>query len=149
MKKHFIIYCISLLIINIANAQINDDNEPNIFQRLENGKPKVNIHQNYEIKQLVLNHIKVNEKIDYGFNGYRIRIFSAKGANAKKRALEVKADFLKKYPEIDSYLTYINPDFRIVVGDFRTKSEAKKFLIEIKKDFPEAFIVKDIVKLKK
>lgn len=45
------------------------------------------------------------------------------------------------------YRVFQTPNFKVRVGDFRTKVEATKFLLELKQDFPEAFIVEDKIKL--
>ena len=42
-----------------------------------------------------------------------------------------------------AYRSYVNPYFKVTVGDFRTRSEAMQLLMEIKSDFPAAFIVKE------
>ncbi len=150
MKKHIRIPIILLLIaINTAWSQTSDkDKNAGIFQIIENNNSKqgnITIIQDYRIKLMMENHIKINKKQD-GCNGYRLRIFSAKGNNARNKALETKSKFMKQYSDINSYLTYKTPNFKILVGDFRTKSEAEKFRRKIEKDFPGAFIVKCIIK---
>lgn len=72
--------------------------------------------------------------------GYRIRIFSGSGFNAKKEANNARSRFLSKYPEIGAYLNYDAPDYKVYVGDCRTRSEVLKLFNEIKSDFPYAFI---------
>jgi hypothetical protein len=41
------------------------------------------------------------------------------------------------------HVKYISPNFRVRVGDFRTKNEALKLYREIKSNYPVAFIVAD------
>jgi len=77
-----------------------------------------------------------------GIDGYRVEIFF--GASRQK-ALAVKTHFLSKYPEFSAYMKYQTPDFKVRVGDFRTNSEAVKLRELIKRDYPEAFIVKEII----
>jgi hypothetical protein len=76
--------------------------------------------------------------------GYRIQIFF--GANRPK-ATEVKVDFNSKHPEVASYITYQQPNFKIRVGDFRTRLEAQKFLKAIEGQYATSFIVQDDIKL--
>ena len=56
---------------------------------------------------------------------------------------------MKNYPNVSSYVKYIKPNFRIVVGDFRTRSAAEKYRLEIEDDYPNAFIIKDNIKYEK
>ena len=76
--------------------------------------------------------------------GYRIQIYF--GQNRTK-ANEVKTDFLQLFPKTGAYLVYQQPNFKIRVGDFRSRLEASKFLKDIQSLYAAAFIVKDEVKL--
>ena len=76
--------------------------------------------------------------------GYRIQIYF--GGNRQK-ATEVKLDFSGRYPNLSSYLTYQQPNFKVRVGDFRSRNEAQKTLNEITGIYPTSFIVPDEVKL--
>lgn len=76
--------------------------------------------------------------------GYRVQIYF--GANRPKAA-EIKNDFNSKHPEKTSYITYQQPNFKIRVGDFRTRLEAQKFLKDIEGQYATSFIVQDEIKL--
>ena len=54
--------------------------------------------------------------------------------------------FLKIFKGIPAYRSYVNPYFKVSVGDFRTKAEAMEKLIHIKRVFPAAFIVKEKIR---
>jgi len=103
---------------------------------------KVEIIQDYKIKELVNKHIEINSKA--AIKGYRIKIHF--GAD-KTKAKEVKAKFIAKFPGVPAYEKYDQPNFNIRVGDFRTKLEAYKFLKEIQAEFPSAFIVQDEIEM--
>lgn len=81
-------------------------------------------------------------------DGYRIQIFFSSGNNSKKQASTVKADFMSKYPEISTYLLYQPPNFKVRIGDYRTKLEAYKAFKQIKAEYPSAFIVTDEIYFK-
>lgn len=75
--------------------------------------------------------------------GYRVKIhFSAD----KSKAREAQTKFDSKYTGIASYEDYQQPNFVIMVGDFKTRLEAQELLKTIKSDFPYAFIVKSRVR---
>lgn len=76
--------------------------------------------------------------------GYRVQIYFG---GIRQKAAEVKLDFTSKHPEIPSYLTYLAPNFKVRVGDFRTRLEAQGFLKSIDGQYPTSFIVQDEIKL--
>jgi hypothetical protein len=83
-----------------------------------------------------------------GISGYRIRIYSGSGVEAKKEQQNVRARFLSLYPGLDAYNRYDEPFFKVYVGDCRTKSEALKLQDKIRKDFPNSIIREDFINLK-
>ncbi len=103
---------------------------------------KVEVVQDYKIKELLNKHIDINSKAP--IKGYRIKIHF--GAD-KNKAKEIKAKFISKFPDIPAYEKYDQPNFNIRVGDFRTKLEAYKFLKEIQVDFPSSFLVQDNIEM--
>jgi len=59
---------------------------------------------------------------------------------------KVQAEFISKFPDINSYQLYADPGyFKIRVGDFRTKAEAAKLFLLITKQFPDAYLVPDFI----
>ena len=110
---------------------------PEIFQKLE-------IEQDPEIMRLVGLHIRKNESIR-GMQGFRVEIFFSSALDARQRALQTKAAFLRDYPDVNVYVIYISPDFKVRVGNFRTKSEALAMIKQIQDRFPKAFLVPEII----
>jgi hypothetical protein len=76
-------------------------------------------------------------------DGYRVQIFFGK----RKEALEQKAKFTKIYPELPAYISYLAPNFRLRVGDFRSRTEGEKLKQEIESEFPGCYLVKDKIEL--
>jgi hypothetical protein len=46
-------------------------------------------------------------------------------------------------------MLFRTPDFKVRVGDFRTRNEALALKEQIKKSYPNAFLVKDIIQFPK
>lgn len=82
-------------------------------------------------------------------NGFRVQIFFDSGNNARNKANGVKAGFILKYPDADAYLSFDQPYYKVRVGDFRSRLDAKRFEYLIFKDYPNAFIVPDKIRLPK
>lgn len=75
--------------------------------------------------------------------GYRVQIFFSSGTNSREQANRVKNEFSSKYPQINVYVIFREPNFQVRVGDFRTRAEAVGFQREIEASFPQSFVVKD------
>lgn len=91
------------------------------------------------ISLLIQKKKQYNQLTKGQYDGYRIKIFF--DVNRSKME-KVKADFQAKYPDIPIYDDYVQPNFILVVGDFRTKLEAHEILKKIQSDYPNAFIIK-------
>ena len=103
---------------------------------------RLTVNQDERLNELVRRHISINKK-EEGIQGYRIRIFSESGQGARPNATNVRARFFNKYPDIETYLVYDAPNFKVYVGDFRTRSEALKMQNKISRDYPYSFIISD------
>ncbi len=76
--------------------------------------------------------------------GYRLQIFYDQEKNSVNQK---KADYLARYKEQPAYINYKAPNFRLRVGDFRTRLQAENFMNEIKVDWPDAIVVEDDIEL--
>lgn len=95
------------------------------------------------VKILMNRHVAINQA-KKTMPGYRVQIYFGP---QRLKATEVKIDFLHIYPNVGAYLVYHQPNFKIRVGDFKTRLEAMKFLKELQPLYSTAFLVKDDVKL--
>lgn len=95
------------------------------------------------IKVLVNRHVAISQ-VHHSMPGYRVQIFFGP---QRLKANEIKTEFLQNFPNTGAYLVYQQPNFKIRVGDFKTRLEAMKFLKEIQPLYSTAFLVKDEVKL--
>jgi hypothetical protein len=114
----------------------------------ENNKEKghVEIIQDDKVDLLVSKHIQINQN-KQGIDGFRIQIFFDSGNNSKTNAESIYEEFKAKYPEIGAYLSFKSPNYKVRVGDFRTRLDAQRFLNEIITEYPSAWIVADMIKL--
>lgn len=138
MKLYTLLLLTSFLSVSFAFSQ-NADSSKVVISKEGN----VEIIQDRRVDSLVSIHKKLNEE-KQSMEGFRVQLFF--GADRKK-ANDIKADFLQKYPEATAHLLYQQPNYKVRVGDFRTRLEAYKFYKTMITDFPSAFIVKDEIKL--
>jgi hypothetical protein len=73
-------------------------------------------------------------------SGYRIQL----GSSGNRQVLmDIKAKFLQLYPDVGAYIQYQQPQFKLRVGDFRSRADADAFLEELLFSFSSGFIVPD------
>lgn len=119
----------------------------NIFNMLgdKNGQTtregKVVIDQTDAVAKAMSSHIARNASRSK--TGYRIRIFFDNKQDARVKSEKVAASFKAQHPGVAVYRAYENPYFKVTVGDFRSKEDARKFLNSIKGSYPSGFIVRE------
>jgi hypothetical protein len=114
-------------------------------QTMPIGKDSLTMNADPKIKQLQQKYVELN-KIKQSSSGYRIQIHFG---NEREKAKDIKTKFLQAFPEIPAYDSYQSPNFRVRVGDYRSKLEAAKYLKQISALFPSSFIVTDNIKYPK
>ena len=106
----------------------------------------ISIIQDRQVDLLVAKHIQVNEN-SRGIEGFRIQIFFDSGNSSKTHAQTVYDEFVSKFPNIRAYLTFKAPNYKVRVGDFRSRLDAQRLLNEIIIDYPNAWIIEDRINL--
>ncbi len=100
--------------------------------------------QDEKVDILVEKHVFLNRH-QFTLTGWRIQIFFDAGANSKKKASDVLNQFIIRYPDMQAYLSFKEPYYRVRVGDFRTRLEAEGFLRKIQAEYPNAFPTNDFI----
>ncbi len=103
------------------------------------------IYQNPAIDSLIYRYILYNERLN-GLEGFRIQIYSSSDKSARVESGKVRQEFITRFPDIKSYATFDRPGYyKIRVGDYRTRIEGTKYLLMIRRDFPDAYLVPDVI----
>lgn len=114
-------------------------------QTMPLGKDSLKMNADARIITLQQKYVELN-KLKQSSSGYRIQIHFG---NDREKAKEIKTKFLQAFPDIPAYDSYQSPNFRVRVGDYRSKLEANKYLKQISSSFPSSFIVSDNIKYPK
>jgi hypothetical protein len=77
--------------------------------------------------------------------GYRIRVYFDNGQNARARSEAIARSVSNTYPGIGVYRTFESPNYKVSVGDFRTKDEALKVFHSLKAAYPTALLLKETI----
>lgn len=94
-----------------------------------------------KVNQMVEKHVELNSRVKT-IPGFRVQIASFSGTNSKQSAFSLRDRFMQDYPEVQAYIVFDEPNFKVKVGDFRTRLEAYAFLQQIK-DVYKGYLIKD------
>lgn len=72
--------------------------------------------------------------------GFRVQIYS--GSN-RSEAYSIQARFKNQYSDMDTYITYAEPNYRVKVGDFRSRSQANEFMRTIRSQYKSVFVFQE------
>jgi len=95
------------------------------------------LNQDPKFEQLLNDKRKINTSISTN-DTYRIQIFSGKSEDAKKTL----ADFKREYTNIDGTIIFNTPNYKVMVGNFKTRIEAERNLADIQKRYKSVFLIK-------
>lgn len=107
---------------------------------------KLTIDQDPAIDTLINRYILYNRGIG-GIKGFRIQIYSSSDKNAKEESGKIIARFTTEFPNMpEPYVLFDKPAYyKIRVGNYRSRVEGTKNLLMIRKVFPDAYLVPDII----
>lgn len=74
----------------------------------------------------------------YSSSGYRVQFFSGPSRAA---AFKAQAHFQELYPDIRTYISYKEPNFKVKAGDFRSRIEAAKLVQQLRSQYNTLFIL--------
>ena len=72
--------------------------------------------------------------------GYRVQVFYG---SDRRQVFNQQTKFNSLYPELNTYITYKQPNYYLRVGDFRTRLEAQHLMNELRSSFPTLFIFRE------
>lgn len=94
----------------------------------------VNVNQDPQIDELLELKKDVNKKS----KNFKIQIYNGNRIGAEN----ARSEFRKRFSDWSVSLEYETPNYKIWVGNFKTRLEADRALVRIKKKFTHAFIFK-------
>ncbi|MCB9224632.1 MAG: hypothetical protein R2780_10235 [Crocinitomicaceae bacterium] len=109
------------------------------------GGGNITVHKDKRIEDLEKFVRSGEESLDgVLIDGFRVLIYFDQD---KTKAEQQKAHFLSIYNDLSAYVDYLAPNYRVRVGNFRTKLEAEKLKQDIIGIFPTAIVVEDKIQL--
>lgn len=103
--------------------------------------PGAEINQTTQVRQALYNYVSSNAV--KAVQGYRIRVFYDNSPQARVRSESIAAYLRAQYPETGVYRSFESPNYKVTIGDFRTKDEALRIYNALKGTYPTAYIIKE------
>lgn len=97
----------------------------------------INVNQDPKFEQLLNEKRKINSSITIN-NRYKIQIFNGSSEESKKTLIQFK----KENKSYDATIIFSTPLYKVWVGNFKTRIEAERNLIVLKKKYPNAILIK-------
>ena len=95
------------------------------------------VNQDPKFEQLLNEKRKINTSLTVN-DSYKIQIYSGGSENAKK----ILNDFKQNFIDIDATIVFNTPNYKVWVGNFKTRIEAEHYLIDIKKKYKNTLLIK-------
>ncbi len=98
---------------------------------------QVKVVQDAKFEQMLAEKRRINASITVN-DRYKVQIYTGDNENAKKHL----ADFKKNYPSFDATIIFSTPSYKVWAGNFKTRIEAERNLAEVRKKYPNAFLIR-------
>ena len=96
----------------------------------------VSVIQDSRFEQLLNEKRKINSSITVN-DKYKIQIFYGDNDKARKTLNE----FRREFKNLDGTIVFESPTYKVWVGNFKSKIEAERNLVEIRKKYPYALMI--------
>ena len=106
-----------------------------LSSRAQDGKTSVSVDP--KIDQLLKEKRKLNTGLFLN-EGYKIQIFYGNSEESKKKLQEFK----KEFKDLDGTIIFNSPNYKVWIGNFKTRIEVERAMVDIKKKYPTALIIK-------
>ena len=106
-----------------------------LSSRAQDGKTSVSVDP--KIDQLLKEKRKLNTGLFLN-EGYKIQIFYGNSEESKKKLQEFK----KEFKDLDGTIIFNSPNYKVWIGNFKTRIAVERAMVDIKKKYPTALIIK-------
>lgn len=148
MKR--ILLIITLIIAGAAAAKAQDTTRTAPVDTTLAGRsilsvlgPGITLNQSTTVRQSLENY--VSDNAERKINGYRVRVFYDNAPTARARSESIVKQLKQQFPGVEVYLSFESPNYKVAIGDFRSKDEALAIYNALKYSFPTAYIIKESI----
>ena len=115
----------ALIIVYFSTSKVNAQEQNNT------------LNQDPKFEQLLSEKRKINTSLILN-DAYKIQIFNGSSENAKK----ILSEFKQEFATIEGTIIFNTPNYKVWVGNFRTRIEAERNLVAIKDRYKNVLLIK-------
>lgn len=104
---------------------------------LNNLTAQITINQDSKLENLLQEKRKMNTFIT-ATDKYKIQIFYGDSQGARKTL----TDFKRSFPDTDATIVFSSPNYKVQVGNYKSKIEADRNRLLIREKYTDALVVK-------
>lgn len=105
--------------------------------KLKSQDQNTTLNQDPKFEQLLNEKRKINTSLTVN-DSYKIQIYTGGSENAKKTLTEFKQEF----KNIDATIVFNTPNYKVWIGNFKTRIEAERILANIKNRYKNVLLIK-------
>lgn len=119
-----------------------------LFAQTNSGS--VVVHKDARVDSLISKQIQINEETTRdsrrNIPGYRILVITS---NDRNKVFNAKVQIYQEYPELQSYIMYQAPNYKLKLGNFKTQDEAQLYVDKLSKLYPTGvYIIHETIEVK-
>ena len=123
--------CLLAFILMIPGVLLSQENEGDL-----------RVESSASVKELIAQKIAYNKEQN-SYPGYKIQIYYG----SEKECYEIKDEFTSLFPDIPTSIIFSTPQWKLQVGEYRSRLEADKSIQSIKKEYPSAIVLSTEIEL--
>lgn len=131
LSKYRLLFFLSFLLLYQLNASS------------QTKEGTVRIESSAHIDEMVAQKKDYNKTVET-FQGYKIQIYYG----SEKECYEIKDEFSSLFPDISTSIIFSTPQWKLQVGNYRTRLEADHEMVTIKKEYPAAIVLATEIEMK-
>ncbi|HEX9979920.1 MAG TPA: SPOR domain-containing protein [Flavobacterium sp.] len=97
----------------------------------------ITVQQDPKFEEMLAEKRKINSSITVT-DKYKIQVYNGDSETSKKTL----SDFKREFRNHDATIVFSTPTYKVWAGNFKTRIEAERNLAEVKKKYPNAFLVR-------
>ena len=149
--RHLLVLLLSVTILSSVLVAQERTQEQDIFAQIttQSSGGQVTITQPNWLRALVGKTFYAPGSI---ITGYRIQVYTSNMRGAKQEAYRLASQLRSAAPELSSYVTYSAPFWKLSLGDYTSRLEARQQLNALRASHPrlmrEAYIVREKIRVR-
>ncbi len=149
--RHLLVLLLSVTILSSVLVAQEHTQEQDIFAQIttQSSGGQVTITQPNWLRALVGKTFYAPGSI---ITGYRIQVYTSNMRGAKQEAYRLAGQLRNAAPELSSYVTYSAPFWKLSLGDYTSRLEARQQLNALRASHPrlmrEAYIVREKIRVR-